>query len=188
MRHYEILFLVHPDQGDQIATMLDRYTNLIKDGKGQIHRLEEWGRRPLAYGINKIHKAYFILLNVECDQKVYDDIMTAFRFNDAILRHLTIRHKAAIKEPSFVMSNDNNNSHSTPTIIDAYGRSAYPSIKNAKDIDFKNVTLLKKYLTETGKIIPSRITGMCAKLQRRLANSIRRARFAALLPYCDNHK
>jgi small subunit ribosomal protein S6 len=188
MRHYEILFLVHPDQGDQIPTMLERYTGLITDAKGQIHRLEEWGRRPLSYTIDKIHKAYYILLNIECDQKVYDDMMTAFRFNDAILRHLTLRHKTAIKEASSVMSNDNSSTHSTPTIMDAYGRSAYPSIKNAKDIDFKNVSLLKKYLTETGKIIPSRITGMCAKLQRRLATSIRRARFTALLPYCDNHK
>jgi small subunit ribosomal protein S6 len=188
LRHYEILFLVHPDQGDQIPTMLERYTGLVKEGKGTIHRLEEWGRRQLSYTIDKIHKAYYILLNVECDQKAYDEIMTAFRFNDAILRHLTIRHKDAIKSPSHVMAGDNNTGHSANNMIDAYGRSSYPAVENPKDIDYKNVNFLKKYLTETGKIIPSRITGLCAKFQRRLGNSIRRARFASLLPYCDNHK
>lgn len=100
MRHYEIVFLVHPSQTEQVPTMLERYqTGLTKHG-GVVHRLEDWGRRPLAYPINKIHKAHYVLMNVECNQEAIDELETAFRFNDAVLRSLVIRRDAAITEPS----------------------------------------------------------------------------------------
>ena len=100
MRHYEIVFLVHPDQSEQVPAMIDRYKKLIEDAKGTIHRLEDWGRRQLAYQIQKIHKAHYVMMNIECDQATLDELENGFRFNDAVLRNLVIRRKAAITEPS----------------------------------------------------------------------------------------
>jgi len=100
MRHYEIVFLVHPDQSEQVPAMIDRYKKLIGDAEGTIHRLEDWGRRQLAYQIQKIHKAHYVMMNIECDQATLDELENAFRFNDAVLRNLVIRRKAAITEPS----------------------------------------------------------------------------------------
>ncbi len=104
MRHYEIVFLVHPDQSSQVQAMIDRYTATIEDAKGQIHRLEDWGRRHLAYPIKKIHKAHYVLMNVECDQATLDELESGFRFNDAILRSMTIARKEAITSPSLIAS------------------------------------------------------------------------------------
>lgn len=103
MRHYEIVFLVHPDQSEQVPGMVERYTNAIKEDGGSIHRQEDWGRRQLAYSINKIHKAHYILLNVECSEKVLEELTTNFRYNDAILRHLVIREEEAIVDESPIM-------------------------------------------------------------------------------------
>ncbi len=100
MRHYEIVFLVHPDQSEQVPAMIDRYRKLIEDSKGTIHRLEDWGRRQLAYQIQKIHKAHYVMMNIECDQATLDELENGFRFNDAVLRNLVIRRKAAITDPS----------------------------------------------------------------------------------------
>ena len=100
MRHYEIVFLVHPDQSEQVPAMIDRYKKLIEDAKGTIHRLEDWGRRQLAYQIQKIHKAHYVMMNIECDQATLDELENGFRFNDAVLRNLVIRRKAAITEAS----------------------------------------------------------------------------------------
>jgi small subunit ribosomal protein S6 len=100
MRHYEILFLVHPDQSEQVPAMVERYKSSITDGGGAIHRLEDWGRRQLAYPINKIHKAHYILLNIECSQEVLDELTNTFKFNDAILRNLVIRKDSAVIEES----------------------------------------------------------------------------------------
>lgn len=100
MRHYEIVFMVHPDQSAQVPAMLDRYRTLIESASGSIHRLEDWGRRQLAYPINKIHKAHYVLLNIECDQATLEELESGFRFNDAVLRSLTIRRDFAITESS----------------------------------------------------------------------------------------
>ncbi|CZF85065.1 30S ribosomal protein S6 [Grimontia sp. AD028] len=103
MRHYEIVFMVHPDQSEQVAGMIERYTGSIKESGGQIHRLEDWGRRQLAYPINKLHKAHYVLMNVEAEQAVIDELETAFRFNDAVIRNMIMRTKGAITEPSVMM-------------------------------------------------------------------------------------
>jgi small subunit ribosomal protein S6 len=103
MRHYEIVFLVHPDQSEQVPAMVERYSATIKASGGQVHRMEDWGRRQLAYSINKIHKAHYIMLNVECSDAILDELTTSFRYNDAILRNLVIREDAAITEESFIM-------------------------------------------------------------------------------------
>lgn len=102
MRHYEIVLLVHPDQSDQVVGMVERYLTQIKESGGQIHRLEDWGRRQLAYPINKIHKAHYILMNVECAQPTLDELEELFRYNDAIIRSLIIRRDAAITEESLL--------------------------------------------------------------------------------------
>ncbi len=100
MRHYEIVFLVHPDQSEQVPAMVERYRGMISAGGGHVHRFEDWGRRQLAFPINKIHKAHYVLLNVECDGKILDELVEAFRFSDAVLRHLIIKVEQAVTEPS----------------------------------------------------------------------------------------
>lgn len=103
MRHYEIVFLVHPDQSEQVAGMIERYSASINDAGGAVHRLEDWGRRQLAYSINKIHKAHYILMNVECTEEVLEELTTNFRYNDAVLRNLVIRTDEAVTEESPIM-------------------------------------------------------------------------------------
>jgi small subunit ribosomal protein S6 len=100
MRHYEIVFLVHPDQSEQVPAMIERYRGMIETDGGIIHRQEDWGRRQLAFPINKIHKAHYVLLNIECSKETLDEITGAFRFNDAVLRHLVIAREEAVTEPS----------------------------------------------------------------------------------------
>ena len=102
MRHYEIVFLVHPDQSEQVPAMIDRYKATVESNGGKVHRLEDWGRRQLAYPINKIHKAHYVLLNVECDQAVRDEIETAFRFNDAVIRSLILKRDEAVTDMSML--------------------------------------------------------------------------------------
>ena len=100
MRHYEIVFLVHPNQSEQVSAMVERYTTLIEGAEGTVHRLEDWGRRQLAYPINNAHKAHYILMNIECTQEVLDELEGLFRYNDAVLRNMVIRRKEAITEIS----------------------------------------------------------------------------------------
>lgn len=100
MRHYEIVFMVHPDQSEHVPGMIERYTGAIKEAGGSIHRLEDWGRRQLAYPIEKLHKAHYVLMNVEAPQAVIDELETNFRFNDAVLRNLIMRTNSAVTEPS----------------------------------------------------------------------------------------
>ncbi len=100
MRHYEIIILVHPDQSEQVPAMIERYKGMIGAGSGLVHRLEDWGRRQLAYPLAKVHKAHYVLMNIECDQKTLDELTGAFRFSDAVLRHLVIKMDSAVTEPS----------------------------------------------------------------------------------------
>jgi len=102
MRHYEIVFLVHPDQSAQVPAMIDRYKSIIETSSGKIHRLEDWGRRHLAYPIKKIHKAHYVLMNIECDQATLAELESGFRFNDAILRSMTLAQKSAITSVSVI--------------------------------------------------------------------------------------
>lgn len=102
MRHYEVVFLVHPDQSEQVPAMIERYSNLISSHKGKIHRLEDWGRRPLAYPINKIMKAHYVLMNIECDQTTVNELSDNFRYNDAVIRNMVLRVEDAVTEPSSI--------------------------------------------------------------------------------------
>jgi small subunit ribosomal protein S6 len=100
MRHYEVVFMVHPDQSDQVPAMIERYRSMIESAKGAIHRLEDWGRRQLAYPLNKVHKAHYVLMNIECELETLRELESAFRFNDAVLRSLVIKRKHAVTTPS----------------------------------------------------------------------------------------
>ena len=118
MRHYEIVFIVHPDQSEQVPAMIERYRALVTSKNGLIHRLEDWGRRQLAYPINKIHKAHYVLMNIECGQDILEELEHAFKFNDAVLRHLIIKTKTAVTIPSAMMREEKSRSmtsDSSPT-------------------------------------------------------------------------
>jgi len=105
MRHYEVVFLVHPDQSEQVPAMIERYKTLIEGDQGRIHRLEDWGRRQLAYPIQNLAKAHYVLMNIECSAGVLAELEAGFRFNDAVLRHLIIARDEAVTEQSFIMKN-----------------------------------------------------------------------------------
>ena len=110
MRHYEIVFIVHPDQSEQVPAMVERYKALVATHGGQVHRLEDWGRRPLAYPIQKLHKAHYVLMNIECNNEALAELEHGFKFNDAVLRHLTIKMKRAVTTPSPMMKEEKSKS------------------------------------------------------------------------------
>ncbi len=114
MRHYEIVFIVHPDQSDQVPAMIERYKTLVTGHNGTIHRLEDWGRRQLAYPVQKVHKAHYVLMNIECDGETLAEIESAFKFNDAVLRHLTIKMDQAETLPSPMMKEEKTRSLNAP--------------------------------------------------------------------------
>ena len=103
MRHYEVVFMVHPDQSEQVPGMIERYTNVITKDGGQVHRLEDWGRRQLAYHINKVHKAHYVMMNVEASNEAMEELTTTFRYNDAVIRNLVIRRDEAVTDESLIM-------------------------------------------------------------------------------------
>lgn len=110
MRHYEICFIVHPDQSEQVPGMVERYRSIVTAKGGVVHRLEDWGRRQLAYPIQKIHKAHYVLMNIECDGETLNELEHSFKFNDAVLRHLTVKMKAAVTAPSPMMKEEKSKS------------------------------------------------------------------------------
>lgn len=129
MRYYEIVFLVHPDQSEQVPAMLERYKTLIESDQGKIHRLEDWGRRQLAYPIDDLAKAHYILTNIECSQSVLDELVAGFRFNDAVLRHLVINRPGADTEPSFIMKNKDEKSDRRRRIDEEGGFGDYDDMR-----------------------------------------------------------
>lgn len=114
MRHYEIVFIVHPDQSEQVPAMVERYRQLVTGKDGKMHRLEDWGRRQLTYPIQKIHKAHYVLMNIECDNATLDELENAFKFNDAVLRHLTIKMDGPVIAPSAMMREEKSRSLNPP--------------------------------------------------------------------------
>ena len=110
MRHYEICFIVHPDQSEQVPAMVERYRNAVAARQGRVHRLEDWGRRQLAYPMEKVHKAHYVLMNIECDNETLGELEHSFKFNDAVLRHLIVKMKAAVTTPSPMMKEEKSKS------------------------------------------------------------------------------
>lgn len=125
MRHYEVVFLVHPSQSEQVPAMIERYRGNLEKRGGTVHRLEDWGRRQLAYPINKVHKAHYVLMNVECDPEALDELEGAFRFNDAVLRNLIVRRDDAVTDPSpLAKSEDERDRPESSSDEEPTGRSA----------------------------------------------------------------
>jgi small subunit ribosomal protein S6 len=114
MRHYEIVFIVHPDQSEQVPAMIERYRTMVTGQGGRIHRLEDWGRRQLAYPIQKVHKAHYVLMNIECGQQTLNELEDGFKFNDAVLRHLVVNVPAAVTTPSPMMKEEKSRSLTQP--------------------------------------------------------------------------
>ncbi len=110
MRHYEVVFIVHPDQSEQVPAMIERYKTLVTARNGAIHRLEDWGRRQMAYPIQKVHKAHYVLMNIECDGETLAELEHAFKFNDAVLRHLTVKMRKSVTAPSPMMKEEKSRS------------------------------------------------------------------------------
>jgi small subunit ribosomal protein S6 len=199
MRHYEIVFLVHPDQSEQVPAMIERYKGLIEGDGGKIHRLEDWGRRQLAYPIDNLAKAHYVLFNLECSQNVLTELVSSFRFNDAVLRHLVMLRDGPVTEMSPMMKLKDEKPERRRRDEEGFGEGGDVSkffrskkfcrftAEGVTEIDYKDLVTLRQYVTETGKIVPSRITGTKARYQRQLSTAIKRARFLSLLPYCDNH-
>jgi len=131
MRHYEICFLVHPDQSEQVPAMLERYRALVEGNNGKIHRMEDWGRRQLAFPIVKLHKAHYVLMNIECDAATLSELEGIFRFNDAVLRHLTVVRQEAINEQSLMMKAKEEKDRSSRSYEER--RSAKPSNDDSDD-------------------------------------------------------
>jgi small subunit ribosomal protein S6 len=115
MRHYEIVFIVHPDQSEQVPGMVERYRQMIAGRSGKIHRLEDWGRRQLAFPVQKVHKAHYVLMNVECDGETLDELDHAFKFNDAVLRHLIVKMSGPVSAPSPMMKEEKSKSLAAPS-------------------------------------------------------------------------
>ncbi len=115
MRHYEVVFIVHPDQSEQVPGMIERYRQMVTGRGGKVHRLEDWGRRQLAYLVQKVHKAHYVLMNIECDQETLDELGHAFKFNDAVLRHLLVSMSGAVTAPSPMMKEEKSRSLTAPT-------------------------------------------------------------------------
>lgn len=125
MRHYEVVFLVHPDQSEQVPAMIERYRSMIESAQGKIHRLEDWGRRQLAYPLNKVHKAHYVLMNIECPLETLRELESAFRFNDAVLRSLVISRKHAVTNPSpLVKENEDKAAAAAPAPAESEGGEA----------------------------------------------------------------
>ena len=116
MRHHEIVFLVHPDQSDQVPAMIKKYSGIITSSDGKIHREEDWGRRQLAYPINKIHKAHYILMNIECNLEVIEELSSNFKFNDAVIRNMILQRKTAITEKSSILKDEEEDNNKTSDV------------------------------------------------------------------------
>ena len=127
MRHYEIVFIVHPDQSEQVPGMVDRYRQMVTGRNGRIHRLEDWGRRQLAYPLEKVHKAHYVLMNVECDGETLSELQHAFKFNDAVLRHLIVQMEEAVTTPSPMMKEEKSRSLAAPAGEGARPAAATPA-------------------------------------------------------------
>jgi small subunit ribosomal protein S6 len=119
MRHYEVVFIVHPDQSEQVPGMVDRYRQMVSGRGGKINRLEDWGRRQLAFPLQKVHKAHYVLMNVECDGETLDELDHAFKFNDAVLRHLIVKMEEAVTAPSPMMKEEKSRSLTAPSAEEA---------------------------------------------------------------------
>ena len=180
MRHYEVVLLVHPDQSGVAAEMLERYVKSVIEQKGVVHRSEDWGRRQLAYEIQKTHKAHYLLMNIECSVDFITKLRAQLALNDAILRSLILSRKSAITSKSLVLTQgDSDKKDKFNDLVTGL---------EFKDIDYTNIRLLRELTMENGRIIPARLNELTTKQQRRFSWSVHIAREIALLKYCSTHR
>jgi small subunit ribosomal protein S6 len=180
-RHYEVVFLVQPDQSEHINSVIEHQKTLVTDGGGLVHRVEDWGRIHLCYPINKIYKAHYVLMNIECCPKTIEALEKWFKFNDAILRKLVISVKQIITAPSIMLESIRKEDKGEKL------RRKEEELNKA-EVNYKDLSLLKLSIMENGRLIPARISGTSASRQRKIAHGVKIARYLALLPYCDRHK
>lgn len=175
--HYEVVVMIHPDHvTEQMHEVLERYKAVITKHAGIVHRAEDWGKKALAYTIQDVRKANYFLLNVECSTAAIDAFAEFLKFNDAVIRKMIMRKKTAETDATVMTALNTEDRHRS--------RNAYAKFPK----NYMNVEWMKQHILETGRIIPSRMTGTSAKTQRVLSHSIKLARILALLPYCDRHK
>lgn len=178
--HYEILLIIRPEHAERIPEVIEKHKHIVEQAKGSIDRIEEWGKRNLAYSIDEVQKAYYVLFNVTCGVEEKDQLEDYYKFNDLILRKLIVREKKPIVEKTLMMKTVEADANDVrlPKMT---------SFKNKDEIDYKSKRILKYYVMETGRIVPSRLTNTSMLMQRKIAKAIKLARFVALLPYCDRH-
>lgn len=133
LRHYEVVFLVHPDQSEQVPAMIERYNSIISDSKGTVHRLEDWGRRPLAYPINKVMKAHYVLMNIECNQEALDQLSENFRYNDAVIRNMVLRVNGPVSDASPISKDRDGRGDMDASGEGRGSRSEAPAAKKTED-------------------------------------------------------
>jgi small subunit ribosomal protein S6 len=173
LNFYEIILLIHPNQSSEVSDMLTRIQEQVRKNGGKVDRVEDWGRRPLEYSIEKNHKAHYVLLNIKCANETLLELKDSFKFNDNILRNMIIKRKKALTEKTIMykISQDEANARKY----------------HSPEVEYYNIGLLKKHIMESGRIIPARIGLVSTKLQRKICQAIKQARILSLLPYCDRH-
>lgn len=185
LRHYEIVLLVHPDQSEQVEEMTKRYVEVVTKSGGSVHRQEDWGRLQLAYPVKRAHKAHYLLMNIESDEKCMAELTGMFRFNDAIIRQLIVRKNHAETEPSSMQKAANGKGDKD--FEGGRRRQIRVPANVVANMDYKSISLLKSFIMENGRIVPRRITGVSSAVQRKVADAIKKARYLSLLHYCDMH-
>ncbi len=179
--HYELLLLIHPDREEDVPEFIEKHKSIVLTANGNVDRHENWGKRNLAYSIRDVRKAYYVLLNVTCTVEVLNQIITELHtHNPILLRTLIQKLNNPVTKTSRMMQNIEAEANETrlPKIS---------SFADKNDVDYKSKKILKNYIMETGRIIPSRLTNTSTLVQRRVAKAIKLARYVALLPYCDRH-
>jgi small subunit ribosomal protein S6 len=180
-RHYEVVFLLQPDQSEHVNSVIEHQKKIVNDNNGLVHRVEDWGRKHLCFPINKIYKAHYVLMNIECDPATIEALDKWFKFNDAILRKLIISVKGVIKSPSIMLEANKKEDKGERL-------KRNEEELNAAEANYKDINLLKHSIMENGRLIPARISGASAARQRKISHAVKVARYLSLLPYCDRHK
>ncbi|MDG2347961.1 MAG: 30S ribosomal protein S6 [Gammaproteobacteria bacterium] len=180
LNHYEILLIIRPEHAEKISEIIEKHKHIVEQAKGSMDRVEEWGRRNLAYSIDDIQKAFYVLLNVSCTVAEKEQLEDYYKFNEKLLRKLVIRCKKPHADKTLMMRTIEADANDTrlPKMT---------SFKNKDEVDYKSKRILKYYVMETGRIVPSRLTNTSMLMQRKIAKAVKLARFIALLPYCDRH-
>jgi small subunit ribosomal protein S6 len=180
LNHYEILLIIRSEHADRIPEIIEKHKHIVEQAKGSIDRLEEWGSRNLAYPIDDVMKGHYLLMNVTCSVAEKDQLEDYYKFNDLILRKLVLKCKKADVDKTLMMKTIEADANDTrmPKVT---------SFKSKEEVDYKSKRILKYYVMETGRIVPSRLTNTSMLMQRKIAKAVKLARFIALLPYCDRH-